>query len=230
MVPWWIYRAIPDQATSETIEGKRCAYARPSIQKNLFATYVPCSTQDVAPSAASIGGVNLRRTALPFVTLGTSNAADTAYHSMIADFSEAAHPGIFDPNFGWIELRQGHCMLDLEKVLFDLWEHYTDTESIWNNAVAAKNFNSTYPFEEGFPEFGRKGTRYLNFKELRRACFIACQVQVQSSLAASTPAFEHKSAFGLRPSATPESSQHSTSFSSIPPPLKRKFSGDDTDK
>jgi hypothetical protein len=49
----------------------------------------------------------------------------TGGHVLLADFSDPAHPGLFDPNGGWIEPKQGFCFLDFEQAMHSVWERYT---------------------------------------------------------------------------------------------------------
>ena len=68
------------------------------------------------------------RGATPFVVLSlhffSSRGKETG-HCLIVDFSDPDHPGVFDPNFGWMEPRQGFNFLSLEQALETLWTYYT---------------------------------------------------------------------------------------------------------
>ena len=50
----------------------------------------------------------------------------------MVDFSDRQHPGIFDPNFGWMEPQQGFNFLDFELVLNSLWDYYTNFSRKWS--------------------------------------------------------------------------------------------------
>jgi hypothetical protein len=49
----------------------------------------------------------------------------TSGHVILADFTDPGHPGLFDPNGGCIEPKQGFCYLDFEQTMQSVWEHYT---------------------------------------------------------------------------------------------------------
>lgn len=125
-----------------------------SLQSHLFKRFERFSSNPVPHphSGLAAGGSKgfaqaLVRTATPFITLTTTSANRTLFrslgplikyrspfHMMVLDLSDPDDPGIFDPNYGWMGLHQGPCNLALEKVLFKLWEHYTGSESQWNES------------------------------------------------------------------------------------------------
>ncbi len=109
-----------------------------SLQSHLFKRFEPFSSSFVPhPWFGKRKGVAplLARTATPFINLATEDHARTGDpHMMVLDLSDPDAPGIFDPNYGWMSLKQGPCNLALEKVLFHLWEHYTGNRSYGDNS------------------------------------------------------------------------------------------------
>lgn len=80
---------------------------------------------------------------------------------MMLDFSDPQQPGIFDPNFGWMEPQQGFCFLSLEQALNSIWEFYTHNVS-------------TVPMT--------KGLRFLDTRDNKNLFFQASQIYVQSPI------------------------------------------------
>lgn len=133
-----------------------------TIQASLLAGYEACKPRTLEhPDRLD---VRLHRTPMPFVTLDIVRYRDrpTPFfmaHEILIDFSDPDHPGIFDPNFGWMEPAQGFCTLSLEQALTTIWEYYT------------RNFSTT-------PE--RKGHRH--FAPLTDNVYmLAYQIYVQSA-------------------------------------------------
>ncbi len=151
-----------------------------SLQSHLFKRFEPFSSSKVLyPGFGERKGIapSLVRTATPFISLVTSKEyfPGGGCHMMVLDLSDPDAPGIFDPNYGWMSLRQGRCNLALEKVLFQLWEHYTRNRSYGDN-------NSDDP--DGL-EPVLKGERFLYTDEDGNNAFMmATQVFVQTLLAA----------------------------------------------
>lgn len=46
-------------------------------------------------------------------------------HMILVDLSDPESPGVFDPNQGWIAIRQGFCSLQFEQVIYEIWRHYS---------------------------------------------------------------------------------------------------------
>ncbi len=124
-----------------------------TMQASLFAGYqAPRAT--TIPLARSWTGTvpTAERVATPFVLLrmswptGKMDGAKelTAAHGIIVDFTNPEHPGIFDPNFGWMEPAQGFCFLSFERALNSLWEHYTGHNRS-NNVQGVKHHSEIAP-------------------------------------------------------------------------------------
>ena len=103
---------------------------RATFQASLFSAFQP-SVERILPHPVRRES-RLYRTALPFVILQlqcrTIGGVPDA-HDILVDFSDPRHPGVFDPNYGWLEPEQGFCILSLEQILTVLWEHYTRVRS-----------------------------------------------------------------------------------------------------
>ncbi len=100
-----------------------------NFQTTLFASYQPCISRSVPRKHL---GFVPTVTATPFVILRLEMWSDTKRlqeaHVVVVDFSDPVHPGIFDPNFGWMEPKQGFCFLGLEQALTSIWTFYTGKE------------------------------------------------------------------------------------------------------
>lgn len=99
-------------------------------------------------------------TSLVMLDIGCRDPVNhTEAHGILADFTDSAHPGLFDPNRGWYEPKQGFCYLDFEQEMHSIWEHYT-------------NNNRQNPLQ---------GLRHLKVAEDDTAIFIlAYQLYIQS--------------------------------------------------
>jgi hypothetical protein len=130
-----VVKARPHAPSSQRVD---------TLQEALFSSYQPCVKSIVPqqPGKEQKGGRNLLRSATPFVQLSLyfhDEQKMPAGHSVVVDFSDAAHPGIFDPNFGWMEPRQGHCFLSLEQALYTIWQFYTRNKSASQGAGGVKH-------------------------------------------------------------------------------------------
>jgi hypothetical protein len=127
------YKApVPVPVVSKLLHDKACAAAKP-------ATLTPTG----------------------FVYLSfcfVSAAGQSSGHALLVDFTDARRPGIFDPNFGWLETRQGYCTLEFEQIIYESWRRYTK----WNS----KN--------------GKRGIKNLDIVQDRRFMILAFQVYLQT--------------------------------------------------
>lgn len=102
-----------------------------SMQQALFSAMQPSKLHGlpvVNPGNADAIPATRMRCATPFVVLCLtffSSSGVQVNHEIVVDFSEPARPGIFDPNFGWMEPAQGFCILRLEMALISLWQFYS---------------------------------------------------------------------------------------------------------
>lgn len=149
-----------------------------TFQAALFSSYQAC-VRSIVPQADyrdKKSSLKFSRAPTPFVELSLyfrDEQKKPAAHSLVVDFSDAAHPGIFDPNFGWMEPIQGRCFLSLEQALHSIWEFYTGN---------------------GSRSAGARGVKHLTRLIDPDTYLIAKQIFVQSGLAAS--AGEHKTLHG----------------------------------
>ncbi len=106
-----------------------------TMQANLLGGYEACNARTLRHPERH--DVRLHRTPMPFVVIDilrykqflSPGETPAAGHEVLVDFSDPDHPGIFDPNFGWMEPEQGFCTLSLEQALTTIWETYTQNRS-----------------------------------------------------------------------------------------------------
>ena len=97
-----------------------------SLQSALLSSLQPCRTFKVPdPRDAS---VSMTRCATRFVHLAIWIPPDKG-HAVVLDLGDGSTGmGVFDPNFGWMEPKQGFNVLSMEQVLMCLWEFYTNVK------------------------------------------------------------------------------------------------------
>ena len=101
-----------------------------TFHQALFANFQP-------PRALQLPHPSLKnkrimtRTVTPLVLLSLDGRDNNEAigHAIMVDFTDPAHPGVFDPNYGWIEPRQGFCFLDFEQLMHSVWEQYTQNNT-----------------------------------------------------------------------------------------------------